>query len=486
MATVKGDVHDIGKNIVGVVLQCNNYEVIDLGVMVPAQKILETAKAENVDVIGLSGLITPSLDEMVNVARDLEREGYELPLLIGGATTSKVHTAVKINPNYVRGQTVYVPDASRAVGVVSQLLSDGQRDGYKQDVRADYEAMAARHANQQEAKRRLPIAAARANRKSLDWAEYKAPKPSFLGLKTFEEFDLAKLVDRIDWTPFFQSWELHGRYPQILQDNKVGEAARTLFADAEAMLARIVNEKMVTAKAVVGFWPAGQVNDDDVALFTDEGRGEEVARFHFLRQQMMRDGGKANACLADLVAPLDSGCSDYLGGFVVTAGLGEEAQSEIFKKANDDYSAILFKALTDRLAEAFAERMHEMVRKELWGYAADETLSNDALIAEEYRGIRPAPGYPACPDHTEKRILFKLMDAEERIGVQLTESCAMWPASSVSGFYFAHPDAAYFGVGKINRDQVEDYAARKGMTVEEVERWLAPSLGYDPAAQAAA
>ena len=486
MATVKGDVHDIGKNIVGVVLQCNNYEVVDLGVMVPAQKILQTARDEKVDIIGLSGLITPSLDEMVHVAREMEREGFELPLLIGGATTSKVHTAVKINPNYNRGQTVYVTDASRAVGVVSNLLSLETGRSYCAEVRQDYEVMAERHAGQQQAKRRLSLVDARANQFKVDWTNYEPPKPNFLGLKTFETYDLAELVPRIDWTPFFQSWELHGKYPAIFDDDKVGEAARTLFKDAEAMLQRMIDEKLVSARAVIGFWPAATVGVDDIALFTDEGRQEELARLHCLRQQMPRSQGRANSSLADFIAPAETGIADYIGGFVVTAGHGEDAISESFKQKNDDYSAILFKALADRLAEAFAERMHERVRQEFWGYAANEDLSNDDLISEKYQGIRPAPGYPACPDHTEKRTLFELLEAEERAGVQLTESCAMWPAASVSGLYFSHPQADYFGIGKIEKDQVEDYAARKGMTLEEMERWLAPNLAYTPGVSAAA
>ena len=486
MATVKGDVHDIGKNIVGVVLQCNNYDVIDLGVMVPAQKILQTAREENVDVIGLSGLITPSLDEMVHVAREMEREGFDLPLLIGGATTSKVHTAVKINPNYQRGQTVYVTDASRAVGVVSNLLNEQASAGFRAEVREDYETMAERHAGQQKTKRRLSLEAARSNRFKIDWSTYTPPRPQFLGLKTFENYDLSELIDRIDWTPFFQSWELVGKFPRILEDETVGEAARSLFKDAEAMLARIVDEQLLKAQAAIGFWPANTVGADDIAVFADEERTEERARILCLRQQMVRDGKRANMSLADFIAPKETGITDYVGGFVVTAGVGEEAVSERFKSQNDDYSAILFKALADRLAEAFAERMHERVRQEFWGYAADEVLSNDDLIAERYQGIRPAPGYPACPDHTEKRTLFALLEAESRTGVRLTESCAMWPAASVSGYYLSHPQANYFGVGKVDRDQVADYAKRKGMSLDEMERWLAPNLSYVPAVGEAA
>ncbi|MFG1358784.1 methionine synthase [Xanthobacter pseudotagetidis] len=485
MATVKGDVHDIGKNIVGVVLQCNNYEVIDLGVMVPAAKILQTAKDEKVDVIGLSGLITPSLDEMVNVAAEMEREGFHVPLLIGGATTSRVHTAVKISPQYARGQAVYVTDASRAVGVVSNLLNPETRPAYVADIRAEYEKLAEAHARADAAKQRVPLAKARENALKLDFTAEAPAKPSFLGTRVFEDHDLADLVPFIDWTPFFQSWELTGRYPAILQDPVVGGPARALFDDAQAMLRKMVDEKWVTARAVIGFWPANAVGDD-ILLFRDDTRKTPLATLHTLRQQLPRREGKAALALADFVAPLDGGVPDYVGGFAVTTGIGEEDRAEAFKAANDDYSAILFKALCDRLAEAFAERMHHLVRTRFWGYAAEETLSNEDLIGEKYRGIRPAPGYPAQPDHTEKATLFKLLDATALAGIHLTESFAMWPGSSVSGLYFAHPESLYFGVGRIERDQVEDYAARKGWTVEEAERWLAPILNYDPARRAAA
>ncbi len=480
MATVKGDVHDIGKNIVGVVLQCNNYEVIDLGVMVPAQRILDEARKHEVDMIGLSGLITPSLDEMVHVASEMEREGFDIPLLIGGATTSRVHTAVKIHPNYTRGQTVYVLDASRAVGVASALLSEDQKAGYIADIRTEYAKIAEAHLRGEQNKQRLPLSEARANALKLDFDAYNPPKPSFTGTRVFEDFDLADLVSCIDWTPFFQTWELKGRYPAILDDDTYGEAARNLFKDAQVMLQRIVGEKWLTAKAVVGFWPANRVGDDMV-LYTDETRRKELARLHGLRQQIARREGRerAHIAISDYVAPV--GKADWVGGFVVTAGIGEEALSKRFEEQKDDYSSILAKALADRLAEAFAERMHQLVRRELWGYAPDETLSNEELILEQYRGIRPAPGYPAQPDHTEKDTLFRLLDAEAAIGVRLTESRAMWPGSSVSGLYFSHPDSAYFGVGRVERDQVEDYAARKGWTVEEAERWLAPVLNYDPA-----
>ena len=479
MATVKGDVHDIGKNIVGVVLQCNNYEVIDLGVMVPAQKILDTARAEGADIIGLSGLITPSLDEMCHLAAEMERQGFDVPLLIGGATTSKVHTAVKIAPNYTRGQAVYVTDASRAVAVASALLSKDQKPDFVRDVRADYADIAERHAASRRPDRRFTIQQARANALKLDWSAYQPPKPAFLGTRTFDAYPLAELVGRIDWTPFFQSWELTGRYPAILEDATVGEAARNLFADAQDMLGKMVAGNWLTAKAVVGFWPAN-ASGDDIVVWTDETRTRERARFHALRQQQAKDAVRPNMALSDLVAPVGSGVADYIGAFAVTAGHGEDEVARRFVAAHDDYSAILSKALADRLAEAFAERLHERVRKEFWGYAPDEALSNDDMIAEKYRGIRPAPGYPAQPDHTEKATLFRLLDAEREAGITLTESFAMWPGAAVSGLYFSHPKSAYFGIGKIERDQVEDYAARKGMSVAETERWLAPILNYDP------
>ena len=485
MATVKGDVHDIGKNIVGVVLACNNYEIIDLGVMVPSAKILEVARQEKVDIIGLSGLITPSLDEMVHVAAEMEREGFDIPLLIGGATTSRVHTAVKVHPRYDRGQAVYVTDASRAVGVVSSLLSPSNKAGYVETVQAEYAKVAAAHARSEADKLRLPLAKARANAHKVDWAGFAAPKPSFLGTRVFENYDLSELARYIDWTPFFQTWELKGRYPAILSDEKQGAAARQLFDDAQAMLARIIAEKWFQPKAVIGFWPANAVGDD-IQLYMDESRSRKLASLHTLRQQLTKRDGRANVALSDFVAPETSGHGDYLGGFVVTAGMEEDAIAKRFERANDDYASIMVKALADRFAEAFAERMHERVRKEFWGYAADENLAPDELIGEPYRGIRPAPGYPAQPDHTEKGTLFRLLDAEARIGVQLTESYAMWPGASVSGLYFAHPDAYYFGVSKIEQDQVEDYAARKGMSVDEVERWLSPVLNYVPGVKEAA
>ncbi len=479
MATVKGDVHDIGKNIVGVVLACNNYEIIDLGVMVPATKILETAVAENVDIIGLSGLITPSLDEMVHVAAEMERQGFDIPLLIGGATTSRVHTAVKIHPRYERGQAVYVTDASRAVGVVSSLLSEENRSAYVEDVRGEYAKVAAAHARAEAEKQRLPIGRARANAEKVDWASYEPVRPQFFGTKVFETYDLEELAQCIDWTPFFQTWELKGRYPAILEDEKQGEAARQLWSDAQAMLAKIIEEKWFRPRAVIGFWPANAVGDD-IRLFTDEGRSTELATFFTLRQQLSKRDGRPNVAMADFVAPIDSGKADYVGGFVVTAGIEEVAIAERFERANDDYSSILVKALADRFAEAFAERMHQRVRVEFWGYAADEGLTNEQLILEEYAGIRPAPGYPAQPDHTEKATLFSLLDATAATGVELTESYAMWPGSSVSGLYIGHPQSYYFGVAKVERDQVEDYAARKGMSLEEAERWLGPVLNYVP------
>ncbi|MDP3410723.1 methionine synthase [Bosea sp. (in: a-proteobacteria)] len=480
MATVKGDVHDIGKNIVGVVLQCNNYEVIDLGVMVPTQKILDVARKEKVDIIGLSGLITPSLDEMVTVASEMEREGFDIPLLIGGATTSRVHTAVKIHPAYEKGQTVYVTDASRAVGVVSALLSQDQKPAYVEGIRAEYAKVSAAHRRSEADKQRLPLAKARANAFKADWSAYQPPKPSFLGTRTFRTYDLSDLVPLIDWTPFFQTWEMKGRFPAILEDEKQGEAARALWDDAQAMLKRIVEERWFNPKAVIGFWPANAVGDD-IRLYTGESRQETLATFHGLRQQLSKRDGKPNMCLSDFIAPEGIERPDYVGAFVVTAGAEEERISEKFARDNDDYRSIMVKALADRFAEAFAERMHQLVRRDYWAYAPDETLSNEDLIREEYRGIRPAPGYPAQPDHTEKATLFELLQAERRVGVKLTESFAMWPGSSVSGIYLSHPDAYYFGVAKVERDQAEDYAARKGMPLHEVERWLAPILNYEPA-----
>jgi 5-methyltetrahydrofolate--homocysteine methyltransferase len=484
LATVKGDVHDIGKNIVGVVLACNNYEVIDLGVMVPAQKIIAEARANKVDIIGLSGLITPSLDEMAHVASELEREGFDLPLLIGGATTSRVHTAVKINPNYRRGQTVHVLDASRAVGVASSLIGEN-RAATVEKIRAEYRSVAEGHARTLADKKRITLAQARADRFAIDWKGYAPPKPTFLGSRAFVRYPVAELVPYIDWTPFFATWEMKGTYPLILDDEKIGPAATSLYNDAQAMLRQMVEENWLTANGAIGFWPAS-ADGDDIVLYEDEARTKERVRLFTLRQQIARssDSKRHHTALADFVAP--TGVPDYIGGFAVTAGIGEEAIAERFARANDDYSKILSQALADRLAEAFAERMHERVRREFWGYAHDEELTPEDLIRERYRGIRPAPGYPAQPDHTEKATLFALLDAEKQTGIKLTESYAMWPGSSVSGLYFSHPESHYFGVGRIERDQAEDYARRKGWSLAEAERWLAPILNYEPQGQVAA
>jgi 5-methyltetrahydrofolate--homocysteine methyltransferase len=486
MATVKGDVHDIGKNIVGVVLQCNNYEVIDLGVMVPAQKILEAARKEKADIIGLSGLITPSLDEMCHVAAEMEREGFKVPLLIGGATTSRVHTAVKVAPNYLKGQAIYVTDASRAVGVMSNLMSQTERGAFTEGVRKEYVKIREDYLKGESRKARLSLQAARDNAYKIDWEGYSPPRPTFLGTRTFTTYDLAELVPYIDWTPFFSTWELAGKYPRILSDNVVGPEAKKLFDDAQAMLKRLVAERWLTANAVVGFWPANAVGDD-IALFADDTRSRQIATLHTLRQQMARENRKdrANTALADFVAPKATGLADYIGAFAVTSGIGEAEALATYIDKTDDYGRIMLKALADRLAEALAERMHERVRHELWAYAPNEKLSNEELIAEAYRGIRPAPGYPAQPDHTEKGTIFHLLDAERVAGIKLTESYAMWPGAAVSGLYLSHPESHYFGVGKVERDQVEDYARRKGWTIAETERWLAPVLNYDRVSAAA-
>lgn len=480
MATVKGDVHDIGKNIVGVVLQCNNYEVVDLGVMVSSTSIMEAAREHKADIVGLSGLITPSLEEMSSVAADFEREGFDVPLLIGGATTSRVHTAVKIHPNYNRGQTIYVTDASRAVGVVSRLLSEDGNEDYVKSIQDEYATVAAKHRRAEADKQRLPLAKARANAMAVTWDEYTPTKPSFTGVRVFEEWDLQDLANCFDWTPYFQTWEFKGRYPAILEDEKQGKAANALWVDTQAMLKQIIAEKWFKPKAVVGFWPANTVGDD-IRFYTSDARKEELAMLHGLRQQLTKRNGRPNMCVSDFVAPEGSGISDYIGGFAVTAGAEEEEISARFAQNNDDYKSIIVKALADRFAEAFAERMHQKVRKELWGYAPEETIPDDELMQEGYQGIRPAPGYPAQPDHTEKATLFELLNAEDLIGVKLTENFAMWPGSSVSGLYFAHPESYYFGVAKVERDQVEDYAARKGMEIHVMERWLAPILNYEPA-----
>ena len=478
LATVKGDVHDIGKNIVGVVLQCNNFDVIDLGVMVPYQTILETARKEKVNIVGLSGLITPSLDEMVTVAHEMEREGFDIPLLIGGATTSKVHTAVKIAPGYKRAPAVHVLDASRAVAVASNLMSDTRKDDYVRSIADEYEDVRERYRNRDSEANQHNLADARANGFKGDWSHYTPPQPSFLGVRALDDYDLAELTTRIDWTPFFRTWELAGRYPDLLDDAKIGEAARGLHNDARAMLQKIIGEHWLTARGAFGFFPANAVGDD-VEIYADASRKQVLTTAHFLRQQMTKSEGRINYCLADFVAPKETGVADYIGAFAVTAGLGIEAKLAEFKKAHDDYSGIMLQALADRLAEAFAERLHERVRKEFWGYAPDEDLDNDALIKEAYAGIRPAPGYPACPDHSEKPALFQLLDAEKNAGIKLTESFAMLPGASVSGFYFSHPESQYFGIGKIGRDQVADYATRRGVSVEQAERWLSPNLGYD-------
>jgi 5-methyltetrahydrofolate--homocysteine methyltransferase len=478
MATVKGDVHDIGKNIVGVVLGCNNFEIIDMGVMVPAEKILQRARAENVDIIGLSGLITPSLDEMVHVAKEMERQNFTIPLMIGGATTSKTHAAVKIEPNYTKGIAVHVLDASRAVAVASSLLADDPsiKKAYIDNVRADYEQVRTLRGNRKSAKKYLSLRQSRANKSKIDWSDYTPPKPSFLGTKVFENYDLAELRPYIDWTPFFQSWELHGKFPAILTDEVVGVEATKLYNDAQKMLDRIIAEGWLQAKAVIGFWEANSVHDDDIELITNN---QSPITVHHLRQQNQKAPGQPNYCLTDWIAPKSSGKTDYIGGFATTSGIGIEKWVEAFERDHDDYNAILLKSLADRFAEAFAERMHERVRKEFWGYAQTENLSNEELVHEEYKGIRPAPGYPACPDHTEKATLWKLLKPTETAGITLTESFAMYPTAAVSGWYFSHPDAKYFGLGQISKDQVEDYAERKDFGLEEAERWLAPVLNYD-------
>ncbi len=491
MATVKGDVHDIGKNIVGVVLGCNNYDIIDIGVMVSAERILQEARKQNVDIIGLSGLITPSLDEMVHVAKEMERQGFKIPLLIGGATTSKTHTAVKIEQQY-SGAVVHVLDASRAVSVASSLLSEDKKASklYVDNIKKDYAQVRELRGNRKSSKRYLSIKQSRANKVKLDWSTYQPTKPSYLGVKLFDNYPLKEAAKYIDWTPFFQSWQLAGKYPAILTDEIVGIEATKLFNDAQAMLKRIIAEKWLTARAVIGFWEANSVNDDDIEIVSSSELGDSsnshytpnsspLTVLHNLRQQNEKAPGQPNFCLSDYIAPKTSGVKDYLGGFAVTAGDGIEKYVAEYEKNNDDYNAILLKALADRFAEAMAECMHEKVRKELWGYAKDEKFSVDELTDEEYQGIRPAPGYPACPDHTEKKILFELLNATALADIKLTENYAMYPASSVSGFYFAHPESKYFGLGQISKDQVEDYAERKNFGIEETERWLAPVLNYD-------
>jgi 5-methyltetrahydrofolate--homocysteine methyltransferase len=527
MATVKGDVHDIGKNIVGVVLRCNNFDVVDLGVMVPAQKILDAARAENADMIGLSGLITPSLEEMSHVAKEMQRQDFHVPLLIGGATTSRAHTALKIEPHY-KSPTVWVKDASRAVGVAQSLISKDLVDGFMEKIRAEYADIRERHKDRGPAKRLVSLDHARGQAFDGKWETYTPPAPNKPGITVFHDYPLAELVERIDWSPFFNTWELAGRYPQILDDEIVGKQARELFDDAQKMLKQIVAEKWLRASGVIGFWPAARVGDDVVLSLLPSGEGgaitpdeveaataaegeagcrpkvsskdgtsecaepspapsghplltgEGKARLHFLRQQADKPPGRPDFCLADFIAPKEFGKPDWIGGFAVTAGIGIEDKLMEFDKAHDDYSSILLKALADRLAEAFAERLHERVRKEFWGYATDETLGNEELIGEKYRGIRPAPGYPACPDHTEKGTLFALLDATRNTGIELTESFAMYPTAAVSGWYFSHPESQYFVLGRVTKEQVEDYAQRKGWTLAEAERWLAPNLDYDP------
>ena len=479
MATVKGDVHDIGKNIVGVILQCNNFEVIDLGVMVPAAKILDEAKKRDADIIGLSGLITPSLDEMVHNAKEMQREGFNIPLLIGGATTSQTHTAVKIAPNYEH-PTIHVKDASRAVGVVQNLVSEGRRVAYADQIAAEYEEVRAKHAGRRSSTMLSPLTKARANRTKIEWEGYAPPRPNVLGVKAFEDYPLEEIRDYIDWTFFFHSWQMKGSYPKIMDDPEKGTEARKLFDDGQNLLDRIIAEKRLKARAVIGLFPANALPNDDIEVYADESRKEVLKEFHFQRQQRAKPPGRPNRSLADFVAPKETGLEDYMGFFAVTAGLGADEVSQRFRDDNDDYNAIMVQALADRLSEAFAELMHERVRKEFWGYAADEQLDNEALIKEEYRGIRPAPGYPACPEHTEKGLLWDLLDAEKNSGIKLTESYAMYPPSAVSGFYFSHPDSRYFGVAEIGRDQASDYAKRKDMTLEVAEKWLAPNLAYDP------
>jgi len=475
MATVKGDVHDIGKNIVGVVLRCNNFEVIDLGVMVPTQKILDTAREVKADIIGLSGLITPSLEEMSQVAREMQRQGFELPLMIGGATTSRAHTALRIEPHY-KATTVWVKDASRAVGVAQSLVSKDLVDEFIAKVRSEYAEVRERHKERGTGKPLVPLSKARAQRFNGGWESYTPPAPRQPGITVLDNYDLAELVPYIDWGPFFNAWELAGRFPAILDDEIVGPQARELFADAKAMLDKIVSEKWLTARGVVGFWQASAVGDD---VEVRGENGKKLAMLRFLRQQVDKPADRPDFCLADFVAPKDTSVADWVGGFAVTAGHGIEEHVARFEADHDDYSSIMLKALADRLAEAFAERLHERVRREFWGYVPDEALDNESLVAEKYRGIRPAPGYPACPEHTEKATLFDLLDAPGNTGIELTEGFAMYPTAAVSGWYFSHPGSQYFVVGKLSREQVEDYARRKGWKREVAERWLAPYLDYD-------
>jgi 5-methyltetrahydrofolate--homocysteine methyltransferase len=488
MATVKGDVHDIGKNIVSVVLACNNYEIVDLGVMVPPEKIINKAKEEQVDIIGLSGLITPSLDEMVFLAKEMERQNFDVPLLIGGATTSKAHTAVKIDPQYSQS-VVHVNDASRAVTVVGDLLQEETSANYKKSIKLDYESFREKFLKRGKQKEYLTLDQARENKLQIDWKPSDIKKPNQLGIEVWDDFDLKQLVDFIDWSPFFRSWDLHGKYPDILNDEVVGEQAKELFKDAKVLLQRILDEKLLKAKAIFGLFPANQVNEDDIEVHLSpraQSRGDEsdalektkdaTFLFRTLRQQTKKRAGVPNIALADFVAPKASGIQDYIGCFCVSTGFGTQELAAEFEKNHDDYNSIMIKALADRFAEAFAEYLHKEVRTKHWGYAVDENLDNDELIKEKYRGIRPAPGYPACPDHLEKLTIWEMMQVEERIGVKLTDSLAMWPAASVSGYYFAHPEAKYFGLGKIKQDQVQDFAERKHITLEKAQKWLAPNI----------
>jgi len=480
MATVKGDVHDIGKNIVGVVLGCNNYDIVDMGVMVPANQILKKAIAEKVDIIGLSGLITPSLDEMVHVAKEMERQGFKIPLMIGGATTSKTHTAVKIEPQY-NGPIVHVLDASRSVSVASSLISENDeiRNNFILDTKKEYERVRKLRGNRKSNKKYITLKKARENKIQLDWSAYTPPKPKLTGVKVFEKYSLEKIAKYIDWTPFFATWQLRGKFPAILEDEIVGEECKKLYNDARSMLRQIIDENWLTANAVIGLFPANSVNDDDIEIYADDGRANVQVVLNNLRQQRQKAPGQANNCLTDFIAPKESGLEDYIGAFAVTTGVGIETRVKEYEENHDDYNSILLKALADRLAEAFAECMHEQVRKDFWGYANDESLDNESLISEKYKGIRPAPGYPACPEHTEKAKLFELLDVEKNTGIKLTDSFAMYPAAAVSGWYFSHPESKYFGLGEISKDQVEEYATRKNMGKEEVEQWLAPVLNYD-------
>lgn len=475
LATVKGDVHDIGKNIVGVVLRCNNYDVIDLGVMTPCAKILETAITEKVDIIGLSGLITPSLEEMTFVAQEMQRQDFKIPLLIGGATTSRAHTAIKIEPHYLDGPTIHVVDASRAVSVATHLLSDTSKTEFVNTTKEEYSKLRERHHNKKSENELISLEEARINKFNPDWENYIPPKPDFLGVKTFYDYSLADVIPFIDWSPFFQAWELSGTYPKIFTDPIIGESAKSVYTDAQIMLQQMIKENWLQAHGIIGFFPANSVGDD-IEIYTDETRKKVLATFRMLRQQNKKPKDKANMCLADFVAPKSTGVKDYMGCFIVTAGIGLDDRAKAFEKDNDEYSSILLKALGDRLVEAFAEHLHQKVRQEFWGYIPNEHLSNEELIKEKYLGIRPAPGYPACPDHTEKPLLFHLLNAEKNIAVTLTENFAMWPASSVSGYYFSHPQSQYFGIGKIGEDQVKDYASRKNMALDMIKRWLAPHI----------